>query len=235
MKDAQPIPIERAPHPSSFVPEFFDLLSTTERELLLMGLGFYEMQRGSVIYEKGDGLDYIYILARGQGKIIQDREYRQIMQLLKKGDFFGFVPYFTHNRYETESVCITDSIVCTYPIADFEELLLRNARASLYFLRDVADQFWSHHSLLMSLTQKHLRGRLADAIRYIEAEYGLEEDGMTLKGKFSRNDYSELCSMNSSNVTRTLRDLELEGIISLRGKEIALLNREKLEHVSRLG
>ena len=117
----------------------------------------------------------------------------------------------------------------------FENLLLHNAAASLYFLRDVSDQFWSHHTLLISLTQKHLRGRLADAIRFIEAEYGIEADGKTLKGKFSRNDYSELCSMTSSNVTRTLRDLENEGIIALRGKDIAILNRDKLERISRIG
>ena len=200
-----------------------------------MGLAYYDVPRGGLVYSPDEGIDSIYILAQGQGKIIQDREHPQVMQLLKAGDIFGFVPYFTHNKYETQASCITDSIVCTYPVADFERLLLHNAEASLYFLRDVSDQFWSHHTLLISLTQKHLRGRLADAIRFIEAEYGIEADGQTLKGKFSRNDYSELCSMTSSNVTRTLRDLENEGIIALRGKDIAILNREKLERISRIG
>lgn len=235
MREAKRIPIEQAPHPSSFIGDFYNLLSIDERERLLMGLTFYDVPRGGVIYNKEEGIDSIYILVKGQGKIVQNRERPQVMQLLKNGDIFGFVPYFTHNKYETEATCITDSIVGIYPVADFERLLLHNAEASLYFLRDVSDQFWSHHTLLISLTQKHLRGRLADAIKFIEAEYGIEADGMTLKGKFSRNDYSELCAMTSSNVTRTLRDLESEGIIALRGKDIALLNRDKLDRVSRIG
>ena len=235
MKEAVLIPIECAPHPSSFIGELFGLMSTEEKEHLLMGLTFYEVPRGGLIYGKEDEISYIYIMAKGQGKIVQEREHPQIMQLLKSGDIFGFVPYFSDNNFMTSGYCITDSIICTYPIIDFEALLSHNAEASLYFLRDVTGQFWSHHSLLISLTQKHLRGRLADAIHFIEIEYGLEDDGKTLKGKFSRNDYSELCSMTSSNVTRTLRDLEAEGIVALNGKDIAILDRDKLERISRIG
>lgn len=235
MRNAREIPIEEAPHPLSFVGDFFRLLSTSERERFLMGLSFYVLERGEIIYTKEEGIHSIYILAKGQGKIVQNQDHPQIVQLLKSGDIFGFVPYFTHKRYMTEATCISRSIVCTYPVADFEKLLLNNAAASIYFLKDVSDQFWSHHTLMITLTQKHLRGRLADALKLVENEYGIEDDGVTLKCKFSRNDYSELCSMTSSNVTRTLRDLEAEGVIALRGKDIAIINREKLDRVSRIG
>ena len=101
MREARKIPIDQAPHPATFISGFYGILTTEERERFLMGLTYFDVPRGGLIYSPDEGIDSIYILAQGQAKIIQDREHPQVMQLLKTGDIFGFVPYFTHNKYET--------------------------------------------------------------------------------------------------------------------------------------
>ena len=56
----------------------------------------------------------------------------------------------------------------------------------------------------VSLTQKHIRGRLAESLIVLRDTYGFEIDGKTIRAYVSREDLACLSNMTTSNAIRTL-------------------------------
>jgi CRP-like cAMP-binding protein len=87
----------------------------------------------------------------------------------------------------------------------------------------------------ISLTQKHIRGRLAEALLLLKESYGVEEDGHTLNIYLTREDIANLSNMTTSNAIRTLSTFTEEDLISTDGRKIRILKEEELRKISRYG
>jgi CRP-like cAMP-binding protein len=85
------------------------------------------------------------------------------------------------------------------------------------------------------LTQKHIRGRLAESLLLLLKNYGYEEDGKTLAMLLPREDLANMSNMTTSNAIRTLSQFAQEELIAVDGRRIRILNEKELEHISRLG
>jgi CRP-like cAMP-binding protein len=85
------------------------------------------------------------------------------------------------------------------------------------------------------LAQKHIRGRLAETLLSLKTTYGLDEDGVTIAMYMAREDLANMSNMTTSNAIRTLSQFASEGIISLDGRKIKLLDEGELTRISRLG
>ena len=88
---------------------------------------------------------------------------------------------------------------------------------------------------VVSLTQKHIRGRLAEALIALKDNYGMDEDGATLSMYMSREDLANLSNMNTANAIRTLSQFQSEGLISIDGRRVKILNEPELVHTSQMG
>ena len=91
------------------------------------------------------------------------------------------------------------------------------------------------NSRTVSLTQKHIRGRLAESLLVLRDTYGFETDGMTIRVYLSREDIANLSNMTTSNATRTLSTFASEDVISIEGRKIKILDPSRLERISSLG
>ena len=87
----------------------------------------------------------------------------------------------------------------------------------------------------VSLTQKHIRGRLAESLIFLKESYGLEEDGSTLSIYLSREDLANLSNMTTSNAIRTLSQFATERLITIDGRKIKIIEEEKLKKISKIG
>jgi CRP-like cAMP-binding protein len=90
-------------------------------------------------------------------------------------------------------------------------------------------------SRTVNLTQKHIRGRLAETLLTLKQTYGMDEDGVTIAMYMAREDLANMSNMTTSNAIRTLSQFASEGIISLDGRKIKLLDISELTRISRLG
>ena len=90
-------------------------------------------------------------------------------------------------------------------------------------------------SRTVNLTQKHIRGRLAESLLFLKENYGLEGDGATISIYLSREDLASLSNMTTSNAIRTLSIFSNEKIISIDGRKIKIIDEEKLRKISKIG
>jgi CRP-like cAMP-binding protein len=87
----------------------------------------------------------------------------------------------------------------------------------------------------VSLTQKHIRGRLAESLLLLKDKYGFESDNVTLKVYLSREDIANLSNMTASNAIRTLSSYANEKVINIDGRKIQILDLPALKRISTHG
>jgi CRP-like cAMP-binding protein len=102
-------------------------------------------------------------------------------------------------------------------------------------LSSLATELGFSNRRTVTLTQKHIRGRLAESLLFLMNTYGFEQNGATLKVYLSREDIANLSNMTTSNAIRTLSTFASENVISLEGRKIKILDLHKLERISALG
>ena len=105
----------------------------------------------------------------------------------------------------------------------------------MFFIKLLAIDLGISDQRTVNLTQKHIRGRLAEALLFLKDSYGLEEDGATLSIYLSREDLANLSNMTTSNAIRTLSTFASEKLIAIDGRKIKVIDEERLRKISRIG
>ena len=110
-----------------------------------------------------------------------------------------------------------------------------NHQICLYLIHSLARELGNSDERTVNLTQKHIRGRLAEALIFLKDNYGLEEDGYTLSIYLSREDLASMSNMTTSNAIRTLSAFATEQIIAIDGRKIKIIKEEELRKISTMG
>lgn len=103
------------------------------------------------------------------------------------------------------------------------------------FLHELARNLGSADTRTVNLTQKHIRGRLAEALIVLRQQYGYEEDGVTLRMYMSREDLANFSNMTTSNAIRTLTAFVSERLIYVDGRQIKITDEPQLLKISKYG
>jgi CRP-like cAMP-binding protein len=115
------------------------------------------------------------------------------------------------------------------------KIIKENNDVAFYFIIQLASLLGHADEQTVNLTQKHIRGRLADALLRLKNKYGVEEDEKTLAVTLSREDLANLSNMTTSNAIRTLSAFATEELITTDGRRITLLDEDKLHKISQNG
>ena len=115
------------------------------------------------------------------------------------------------------------------------KLTSENSHLAMFFIEQLSTDLGIADERTVNLTQKHIRGRLAESLLVLRENYGLEEDGYTLSIYLSREDLANLSNMTTSNAIRTLSNFASERIIAIDGRKIKIINEDKLRKISQIG
>ncbi len=215
----------------------FSPLSEEEKKDLFANHICTVYKKGEIIFKEGDKPTGLICLANGKVKIFKEgvggRE--QIVRMASPLGFIGYRALFAGQNYSGSALALEDSIVCILEKEALFNILKNNAEITLALMKKMADELGISNTRTVSLTQKHIRGRLAESLLLLVDTYGLEEDGRTIRAYLSREDLANLSNMTTSNAIRTLSTFASENLISLEGRKISILDMKKLERVSDMG
>ena len=222
---------------SDSIPEIWNLLSDKEREIITINTQIVEFRKNEVIYSEDDAPKDLMCLCRGKVKIYKDGVggRSQIIRMIRPTQYFGYRAYFAKEPYVTAASAFEASTICFIPMKIIEELVDSNPKLGMFFIRELSTDLGIADERVVNLTQKHIRGRLAESLLFLMDSYGLEEDGATISIYLSREDLASLSNMTTSNAIRTLSTFVDENIISLDGRKIKVRDADKLQKISRIG
>ncbi|MBN1112042.1 MAG: Crp/Fnr family transcriptional regulator [Bacteroidales bacterium] len=215
----------------------FSTLTAEEKNILSENCSCANYKKGEIIYKEGDKPTGLICLSTGKVKIYKEgvggRE--QIVRMAKPVGFIGYRALFAGENYIASAQAIEDSTVCIFDKEILFGLLKSNFSLTMSIIQSLASELGFSNSRTVTLTQKHIRGRLAESLLFLKSTYGVEEDGETLKVYLSREDVANLSNMTTSNAIRTLSSFSQEGVIALNGRKIKLLDTKMLNKISELG
>ncbi len=215
------------------------LLTPEEREEFRSFLKIENYAKGRNIYNEGEIPTMMFCVLKGKVKIYKEKDVivdrSQIFRVLRPVQYFGYRAFFADQNYLTTASTFEQSVIASVPIDFVRRLTDANIRVSNFFVRELAIDLGTADMRTVSLTQKHIRGRLAEALLWLRESYGLEEDGATLSIYLSREDLANISNMTTSNAIRTLSAFATEHIVAIDGRKIKLLDMDALDKISRLG
>jgi CRP-like cAMP-binding protein len=135
----------------------------------------------------------------------------------------------------TGTSALEPCVVLKVPMGIIVRLIQENAKLGWFFIQKLAHDLGQSDERTVSLTQKHIRGRLAESLLFLKDSYVLEEDGSTLSIYLSREDLANLSNMTTSNAIRTLSAFASEKIVAIDGRKIKFINITELQKISKIG
>ncbi|PVX52486.1 CRP-like cAMP-binding protein [Balneicella halophila] len=215
----------------------FSPLSSEEKQLLLEQMIAHEFKKGEVIYRVGEKPDGVLYLVHGKAKIakagIGGRE--QIVRMAGVHSFIGYRALFAEEESYASATTLEETFLVQLPFETVVSVIRSNSDFALALLKSFATDLRFAENRTVTLTQKHIRGRLAESLLLLHKEYGVGDDEQTLQVLLSREDVAKFSNMTPSNAIRTLSAFAQEGVIALEGRAIKILNIDELERISRLG
>lgn len=214
----------------------FPALSEHYREVIRSSTTILVVPKGYFIYHENEYPKGFVCLLEGNAKVVKMgiNGRGQIIRMVRPMGILGYRALFAEENYRSSAQTLDNSVIAIIDRAILFEIMHSNAEISLHILKLIACELGLSNLRTMTLTQKYIRGRLADALLFLIETYDFAPDG-TIDVTLSREDMAQLSSMTTSNAIRTLSSFATDGVVELIGKRIKVLDLERLKKISVLG
>ena len=215
----------------------WDLLTAEQKSYIDANSEIKRYRKNEMIHHEGDAPMHVMMVVSGTVRLSKEGvgQRVQIIRLLKPHDIFGYRSAIVGDRHSSCAAALEPTILYRIHRDAFLEVIQSNNAFCFGVLTAMAKDLAISESRTVNLTQKHIRGRLAESILALRQTYGLDEDGATIAMYMSREDLANMSNMTTSNAIRTLSQFAMEGLISIDGRKIQLLDEDELTRISRLG
>ena len=213
------------------------MLRNDEKRLITDNFVIHNFKKNQIIYAETEEPEYLWCLLKGKVKMYKKGigERVQILRLYRPVQYFGYRAFFANELYVSSAAAFEAAVIGSIPLHVVQKLIHDNIEVAMFFIHELSKNLGGSDTKIVNLTQKHIRGRLADALLLLLDNYGLEDDEATLKIYMSREDLANLSNMTTSNAIRTLSGFVNEKLIVVDGRRIKIINEPMLRKISKFG
>lgn len=217
--------------------EIWSILNGDEKRRIIDNFVIHNFKKNQIIYAEKEEPEYLWCLLKGKVKIFKDGigGRCQILRLIRSVQYFGYRAYFANEPYVSSAAAFEASTLGSIPMSLVSELIQNNIKLAWFFIHELSRNLGGSDTKIVNLTQKHIRGRLAEALMVLKDNYGYEDDNSTLKIYMAREDLANLSNMTTSNAIRTLSGFVAEKLITVDGRRIKIINEQMLRKISKFG
>lgn len=191
---------------------------------------FYK--KGDVIFDEGESLHGVYCVRDGVCKLtkLSANGKDHTVKLLGKGELIGQRSIISDERTNLSAVAINDIELCYVPKDQILTNIHENKDFSFNVLQHLASDLKGAEDDLITMAQKSVKERLAEALMYVSRTFGIDSNGY-LSLTLSREDYASIVGTATESAIRILSQFKKEGLISTTGKQIKIEDLEGLKRI----
>jgi len=217
--------------------DIWSILDGDEKRRIVENFTTHTFKKNQIIYAEDEMPENLWCLMKGKVKLYKDGigGRQQILRLIRPVQYFGYRAYFAGESYNSTAAAFEPSILGSIPMTIVEDLIQNNIKLAWFFIHELSRNLGGSDTKIVNLTQKHIRGRLAEALIALRDSYGYEDDDATLKIYMAREDLANLSNMTTSNAIRTLSGFVAEKILIVDGRRIKIMNENALRKISKFG
>jgi len=192
-----------------------------------------QLKKHDIICKQGTEVTHAIFLVKGSAKLyIEGLNNKSIiLYILKPPAYIGLLSFFESPFYFYSVSALEDSEVCFIELGLVKKLYIDNHDLLLKLNKAFGKSVSNIMKKIISLNQKQIRGRIAENLIYLS--------DINNNNKFhlgvSRKEIGEMAAISEENTVRLLSEFSKEKIISLKGKEIEILDMPLLKKICEVG
>lgn len=201
----------------------------TEKQLDLMGEAFprRHCRPSEILFSEGEPASGFYILLSGRLKIyklsLEGKE--QILHIIEPGEPFAEVALFSETKFPAYAEAIEKSEVMYLSRNAFRQLIGSDPSIAMNMLAILSQRLKYFTRLIEDLSLKEVPQRLAAYLLFLAKRDG--SDHVTLG--ISKGQLASLLGTIPETLSRIMAKMAGQGLITVNGRKIALLNTATLE------
>jgi CRP-like cAMP-binding protein len=188
--------------------------------------------KNSVILFEDDPGDALYVVLTGEVKVVLIGEDGRevILSILRSGDFFGEMSLIDNQPRSAHVIATEASNVMVLRRDEFRDCLEQTPRIALGLLQALSRRLRRADDKIGGLVLLDVTGRVSRVL----LELADEHDGERVPRKITHHMLAQMIGSSRETVSRTLRELADQGLIQVSRKDIAILDRSRLEDLAGL-
>jgi len=189
--------------------------------------------KGDSLVKQGTFSTNVIYLRKGLAKIhISGPYYEQIVRIVKAPSYLALPTTFGDKINQYSATVIEPSEVCFIDMSAFRFLLSRNPEFSYEIMLEVCRNELEAFNRCANRTQKQIRGKIADVLLEMA---GRIYNSDTFNMPVNQEEIGNLVDASRETVSRVMNEFATDGIITLSGKKIRILNKATLLIISAKG
>ena len=214
--------------------EFFSDFSTVDRREILGFSRIRQLSGGEQLFAEGAACEALHLLLAGTMKMnkVSAEGKEQVIRQLGPGQIFGAAPLFSpEGVYPATAVALTPSFILSVPKNRFVAMLKRKPDLFLKVLAFVSQHLQEMMKLVESVALDKVPRRLAQLLLKHACQNGGPKIGQVLNLERSQTALAAELGTVREVVSRSLRQMQKDGLIRLQGQRVTLLQPEALKDI----
>lgn len=191
-------------------------------------------KKGEVILKQGNQPTHIVFLVKGMVKFNFENESNRniILTIVAAPKILGGANLFYKDNNLFSFIAVEDCDVMLLDTSILAGIMMDNSRFAMALFEMASEMFKKSIINFISLATKQKEGRIADIFIYlVDNVYGSNSFKLSL----TRKEIAEFAGCSHENVIMTMLKWQNENLIRVTGKQMEILNMEKLKQISKIG
>lgn len=192
-----------------------------EKLLIEYGATEVNLEKGQYLFHEKERVSNYFQIKSGKIKMFNlNTDGKLFTQgMFQAGESFGEPPLFTDSNYPACTVSEENTTLYKLPKSKFIKLLKENPEIHFRFTRMLATRLLYKSMLLKEISSFKPEHRILSLIDYLKKEEGIPAD-QKFEVSLTRQHIADLTGLRVETVIRSVKTLEKEGSLDIRGHKI---------------
>jgi CRP-like cAMP-binding protein len=186
---------------------------------------------GAAICREGEEGEEMYIIQAGKVRVSKQFAGKtHVISVLEKGDFFGEMAIVNRIQRTATVTAIDDVELLVFDREGLQNMIARNTRIALTIIDKLCRRLQNAHLKIQHLVKKDAEGLIALHLRSVYQE--LPSGQSRVPFQKCLEDVSLSLELPMEEVRKTLEGLQRDGVFTIEGDGLLLVDREKLHRIT---
>jgi len=184
--------------------------------------------KGDIIYEEGQNSNYVYLISKGLVKSHKfDEKGKDLTTALyKEDDLFGYTSFIQNTTYQESTTAIKETVLIGVTKSALKDVLNNNHQVTLELIQLLTENLTDVKDHLLQMAYSSVKKRTANTIlKFADKLNNNPQESI----RISRNDLASVAGIATESLIRTLSGFKDSGIIEIEGRNIKILDLNKLQ------
>ena len=211
--------------------EAFKQLSVSELEHINAHRFQSTYRQGEIVFKQGSPSSNVVAISEGIASLslVGVDGKNLILDIVRGPVLLGGPGLYTDNTYHYSVKALSDLRVCLVDTIEFKKAVRSNGRFADYFISEFSRRAIITYQKAVSLTQKHMNGRMAEALVFFREEIFNNAD---FEVPLNRQELADFTNMTKESACRILKKMKDDGIIDYDNNKFRIIDENRLRSTS---